>query len=102
MNEILFEVLKAVLVLVIILIGRYAIPYIRLQLENTKYAWVLKWVDLAVKSAEQTITGERTGPEKKAIVTEFIKNMLIKKNIAMSEDQVDTLIEAAVFAMKNG
>ena len=102
MNEALFEILKAVVVLVIVLLARYVIPYLKALAENTKYNWVTKWVELAVKSAEQTILGDKTGADKKAIVTEFIKNMLIKKNITISDDQLNTLIESAVFEMNGG
>ena len=102
MNDVLFEILKAVVVLVVVLLARYAVPYIKQLLENTKYEWIVKWVELSVKSAEQTILGGKTGPEKKAIVTEFIKGLLIKKNISISDDQLNTLIEAAVFEMNGG
>lgn len=102
MNDVLFEVLKAVVVLVVILVARYGIPYLKTLAENTKYTWIVKWVELSVKSAEQTIFGDKTGPEKKAIVTEFIKGMLLKKNISISDEQLSTLIEAAVFEMNGG
>lgn len=100
MSEVLFEVLKAVVILSVILLVRYAVPYIRQQVENTKYAWLEKWVELSVKSAQQTIFGDKSGPEKKAIVTKFIKDLLIKKNISISDDQLNTLIESAVYIMK--
>lgn len=100
MNEVLFEVLKSVVVLLVILITSYAIPYIRQLVENTKYAWVVKWVDLAVKSAEQTIF--KSGADKKAIVTDCIKRLLIRKNIDMTDEQIDILIESAVFEMNRG
>lgn len=102
MNEVVFEILKAVVVLMIILMARYAIPWIKTQAETTQYAWIVKWVELAVKAAEQTVFGDKTGPEKKAIVTRFIKDMLLKKNISLSDDQLNTLIESAVYAMNGG
>ena len=97
MNDILFEILKAVIVLAIILVTRYAVPYIKMKLENSKQEWLVKWVDVAVRSAEQTISS--SGADKKYIVTKFIKEQLIKKNINISNEQLDNLIEAAVFAM---
>ena len=100
MNDVVFEILKAVLVLVVVLVARYAIPWIKLQMEGTKHEWLVKWVELAVKSEEQTILGDKTGPEKKAIVTKFIKEQLQQKNISLSDEQLNTLIEAAVYAMK--
>ena len=100
MNSILFEILKAVVILAVILLTRYAVPYLKQILENSKHEWVVKWVDVAVKSAEQTIKdGEK---DKKTIVTEFIKSQLIKKNISISDEQLDNLIESAVFAMNGG
>lgn len=100
MNDVLFEILKAVLVLVIILIAKYLVPWIKLQVEGTKHEWLLKWVELAVRSAEQTVLGDKTGPEKKAIVTKFLKEQLQQKNISISDEHLNTLIEAAVYAMK--
>ena len=102
MNEILFEVLNAMVMLLTVLFVRYAIPYVKLKVEDTKYAWLVKWVELSVKSAEQTIVGNNTGAQKKAAVTEFIRNLLVKKHISISDEQLDTLIESAVYVMNRG
>lgn len=99
MNEVLFEILKAVIILSVTLLVRYAVPFMKLQIEETKYSWVTKWVELAVKSAEQTILGDKSGPEKKAIVTKFLKEQLEAKKISISDDQLNTLIESAVYIM---
>lgn len=101
MNDILYEVLKSVVVLVLILISRYAVPYLKQQLENSKYDWVVRLAVIAVRSAEQTVFGDKKGAERKAIVTKFIKEMLLQKNVSISDEQLDSIIEAAVFAMKN-
>lgn len=101
MNEILFEVLKAVLVLATILLTRYTVPYLKESAESKKLSWVVEWAKYAVYAVEQTVLGEKTGQEKKAIAIEFIKGMLIKKNMPISDEQINTLIESAVFAMKN-
>lgn len=100
MNEALFEILKAVVLLALILIVRYAVPWIKLQVEGTKYDWLIQWAEIAVRSAEQTILGNKTGAEKKAIVTKFLKEQLQAKNISISDDQLNTLIEAAVYELK--
>lgn len=97
MNDVLFEILKAVVVLAVVLITRYAVPYLKQIVDNSKYELVVKMVDVAVKAAEQTIKdGEK---DKKTIVTEFIKSQLIQKNISISDEQLDNLIESAVYAM---
>lgn len=100
MNELLFEVLRAVIVLAVVIVVRYAVPYLRLKVEESQYAWIVQWAEIAVKSAEQTIFGDGSSAEKKAIVTKLLKDMLIKKNISISDEQLNSLIEAAVYAMK--
>jgi len=102
MNDILFEVLKAVLVLAVVLLARYTVPYAKALLENSRYDWITEWIAVAVRSAEQTIVGENRGEEKKAIVTRFIKEQLVKKNITLSDEQLENLIEAAVYALNGG
>ena len=37
-----------------------------------------------------------------SFVIDFIKRMLMQKNIAITDEQLNILIESAVFAMKNG
>lgn len=100
MNEVLFEILKAVIVLAVVILVRYAAPYLRMKAEESQYAWIIKWAEIAVKAAEQTVFGDGSSEEKKEIVTKLLKEMLIKKNISISDEQLDSLIEAAVYAMK--
>lgn len=102
MDDLLFEVVKFVLIVAVMVIVRYLVPYIKERLELSKLSWLNEWVDKAVYAAEQTVTGEGSGSERKVIVVDFIKSMLIKKNISISDKQIDNLIEAAVYAMKQG
>lgn len=99
MSGVLFEILKAVVLLVIVLLTRYAVPWIRQQTESTRYDWLIHWAELAVRSAEQTILGNKAGAKKKAIVTKFLKEQLQQKNISLSDEQLNTLIEAAVYEL---
>lgn len=101
MNDILFEILKAVLVLVIVLLARYTIPYAKALLENSKYDWMVEWVVIAVKAAEQTIVGDKRGEEKKDAVISFVKKQLAEKNITLSDEQLNNLIESAVYALNS-
>lgn len=102
MNEVLFEVLKAVIIVSIMAVMRYLIPYLKETIANSKYAEVAEWANKAVLMAEQTIIGTKTGAEKKAIVIDFIKKLLTQKHISISDDQLNTLIESAVYAMNRG
>ena len=99
MNAILFLVIKVLIIMAILLFMRYAVPYMRTALEHSKFKFVAEAATYAVKYAEQTILGDKTGPEKKAIVTKFLEEMLTAKHISISAAQIDALIESAVYAM---
>jgi hypothetical protein len=49
--------------------------------------------------AQQTLTTE-SGIEKKEIVTNFLRGILEAKDIALSSEQLNVLIESAVKQMK--
>jgi LL-H family phage holin len=101
-NEILMDVLKAVVSLATLLIVRYLIPWIKAQIENSKYSWLVELVADAVKYAEQTITGSGKGEEKKELVVQYITNQLQIRGIGITEDQMEALIESAVYQLKKG
>lgn len=99
MRDIVLEVLKLTIMIATFLITRYAIPFIRAKTENSVMQALIDWTGQAVLAVEQTHDAG-TGAEKKAIVTEFIKRMLMQKNISLSDEEIEMLIEAAVRQMK--
>lgn len=99
MNEILFEIIVVVVMLVALVIARYLVPWIKNKIGTDKLAEAEKWAKYAVLKAQQVLY-EESGADRKAYVTEFLKEILIKKNIALSDEQLDVLIEAAVKQMK--
>lgn len=99
MSEILFELLKVIVMVAVILITRYVVPWVREHIGADKLALAEKWARYAVLKAQQVMWSDN-GPERKAYVTEFLKELLIEKNIALSDEQLDILIEAAVKQMK--
>ena len=101
MDELLFKVIELLLILIITAVMRYGIPFVKQKMETEKLKDLMQWVDKAVDAAEQTLK-DNPGKEKKAIVTEFVREILRAKNISITDEQMDTLIEAAVFAMKQG
>lgn len=57
-------------------------------------------VEIAVKAAEQTIKGSGQGAVKKDEVIKFVSKWMIAHGVLITEEQLDQLIEAAVFNMK--
>lgn len=99
MNEIIFEVIKVAVMVVVLVVTRYLVPWLKEKIGADKLELTEKWVKYAVLKAEQVFWTE-SGTDKKAYVTEFLKEILIAKNIALSDEQLDVLIEAAVKQMK--
>lgn len=99
MNEIIFELLKLVVMLAVFVTTCYLVPWIRGKIGQDRLDEITKWVNVAVLMAQQVYYA-KSGAERKAIVVEMLKNILIAKNISITDEQLDMLIEAAVKQMK--
>lgn len=99
MNDILFEILKVVVMFAALVVTRYLIPLIREKIGADKMKQIEQWAKNAVLMAQQ-VHWSRPGEDRKAIVTGFLKGILTARNISLSDEQLDILIEAAVKEMK--
>ena len=99
MNEIVYEIIKLVVMVAVLVITRYLVPWIKEKIGADKLAVIEKWAKYAVQATQQ-VYWSKTGEERKAIVTMFLKEILLAKNISISDEQLDILIEAAVKQMK--
>lgn len=99
MNEIIFEILRLAVLLVVFAVTCYLIPWVKGKIGQDKLNEITTWTNAAVLMAQQVYYA-KTGPERKAIVVDLLKSMLTAKNISITDEQLDTLIEAAVKAMK--
>ena len=99
LNDLLFELLKLVLIICSALITRYVIPFIRREIQNTEYAWVVDVVEDAVRYVEQVTNEEGAGSKKKELVLNFVQSQLDARGIKISQDQLNALIEATVYGL---
>lgn len=99
MDELIFEVVKIVVMVVALLIARYLVPWLKQKIGAEKVAEVSMWAKQAVLMAEQ-VYKDWKGQDKKAFVTEYLKKILTAKNISLTDEQLNILIEAAVKQMK--
>lgn len=100
MNELLFNALQVVIIAAVIIITRYIVPAFECYIESSRYAWVANIIQDAVESAEQTITEPKSGGKKKAMVIDTVRRIFKEVKIDVTEDQLESLIESAVYAMK--
>lgn len=99
MNEILFEALKLLVLIGVFLVTCYLIPWLKEKVGQDRLNEIKEWTNGAVLMAQQVYYA-KSGPERKAIVIKLLKEMLTAKNISITDDQLDILIESAVKAMK--
>ena len=95
MNDIIFEIIKVIVMVAALVVTRYLVPWLKEKIGADKLAQIEKWARYAVEMAQQ-VHWSKPGEDRKAIVTEFLREILITKNISISDEQLDVLIEAAV------
>ena len=98
LTEIIIATITLIFGIISALITKYLIPFIKEKISAEQFNKMKKWVKVAVKAAEQTITASGMGEAKKAEVLKFLN----AKGFTVDFDELDKLIEAAVFEINNG
>lgn len=98
MNELVFEVVKVVVMAVVAGVCVYLIPLIRKRIGNENLELMETWATNAVLYAEQWI--KSPNGRKKDMVTEFLKKVRDEYKIDITDEQINILIESAVKQMK--
>ena len=90
-------IIEAILALVAVVITSIIIPYIKKRTTTEQQKELVAWVKIAVTAAEQIYVGTGRGPEKKLYVVEWLAD----RNITVDTNQIDALIESAVYELNN-
>ena len=90
-------IVEAILALVAVIITSIVIPYIKKRTTTEQQKELVAWVKIAVTAAEQIYVGTGRGPEKKLYVVEWLAD----RNITVDTNQIDALIESAVYDLNN-
>lgn len=91
-------ILGAIASLLAAIITAVVVPYIKSKTTTDQQRQINTWVQIAVSAAEQIYSGSGRGEEKKRYVIDWLR----QHNVTVDADQLDALIEAAVFELKNG
>lgn len=102
MNEVLFNLVLAIVAVICTAIARFVIPYIKSLINLKNLEEYKKWANLAVRCAEMVWSETGHGADKKQYVVDFLNNLFNAKKIVITEDQLNILIESAVQQLKNG
>lgn len=83
------------------LITAYVIPWIKANISAKDMKYIVYWVRFAVRCADQLFTPEEW-EKKKQHVMSYIIDKVAKLGLELSEEDIDTLIEAAVNQIHHG
>lgn len=90
------DLLGAIIVLILTLVANKFIPYLKQKTTEKQYENIKMWVKIAVQAAEMVFHESGLGAKKKQYVIDF----LVSKGITVNFDELDAMIESAVFELK--
>ena len=95
MENVMYQILSLVLTIIGLIITYYVVPILRSKVSDEKLSLIEMWVNIAVAAAEQMKDAGLLpdGQEKKDFVLQFVK----EKGITITDEELDALIEAAVY-----
>lgn len=109
MNNLFFNICMALIVAIAGIVAKTLLPYleekraeVEAKLRNTRWSWAVDIVDAVVRAVEQTVKEDIHGEEKKRIAIKYIEKLLNDNGIALTYDEINTLVEAAVNTMNSG
>lgn len=103
LNQLIFNILLAVIAALIGIIMRTLLPYLKTKKEEattairqTRWAWAADIIDAVVRAVEQTVEDGVHGEAKKDEATRLITDFFRVNHIDLTAEQISTLIETAV------
>ena len=94
----LTPIIEAVAALIGVVITCILVPFIRSKTTAEQQKEINAWVKIAVSAAEQIFKGRGRGEEKKQYVIAWLK----ERGFTVDENELDALIEAAVYELNQG
>lgn len=91
------SIMEAVAALAMAIITTFVVPYIKSKTTKEQQTQLNEWVRIAVSAAEQVYEGPGKGDQKKA----YVLTWLAGHGIAIDEDKLDAMVEAAVYELTN-
>lgn len=104
MSNLIFDIIRIFVFAVFMIASKYIIPLVVAWLKNriseNQYQLLIAVINSAVHALEQEFKGQTgQGSTKKEQVTAYVKAYCEKHGIEITDEQLSTLIEAAVYGM---
>lgn len=100
-TDLITKIVEAVLTIVLALVSAYVIPWIKTKIGQDKMDQLNRFIELAVRAAEQLYTPEEW-EQKKKYVLQLAAGEIQQLGLGLTEEQLDAIIEGIVNAVKHG
>lgn len=106
-SEIIMDIVNVLIFGVCLIVTRYLVPLIMTWLKSktndNQYQLLIAVVESAVKALEQEYKNQHgAGATKKEAVIEYVKKYCSENGIEISDEQLDKMIESAVYGINSG
>ena len=98
-TELITKLVEAVVTVVIVLISAYVIPWLKGKIGDDKYATIVEFAEIVVRSAEKIYTLEEWA-QKKRYAVEMVQKKAEELGITITTEEINAIIEGAVQAVK--
>ena len=100
MNEILLKVVILMFFVLVTILTKVLVPFIKERIGNEKLTKYEEWAMLAVQCAEMIFCEQGMGESKKDYVVNFLNEMFNKNKEVITPEQLNILVESCVKEMK--
>lgn len=100
MENVILNLLCAVVGIVTIAIARYLIPWMKANIDEKQRDEISWWALNGVMYAEQFMQAA-SGIMRKEVVTNFLKEVRDKNNLKITDEQIEILIESSLLALES-
>ena len=95
MENVMYQIASLILTILGLVITYFVVPWLKTKLSNEKLTTIEMWVNIAVAAAEQMKSAGIIVCDKKLYVIQFLKG----KGVTITDQELDALIEAAVYEL---
>lgn len=98
-TELIIKLAISIFTIICTLISAFVIPWIKEQIGSDKFADLVYYTELAVRSAEQLFTPEEWAKKKEYVYT-YISGLVSEYGLKLTPADIDILIEGIVNSVK--
>ena len=97
--ELITKLVEAIVTVILLLVSAYVIPWLKNKVGDDKYATIVEFAEIVVRSAEKIYTQEEWA-QKKRYAVEMVTAKCKELGLNITAEEINAIIEGAVQAVK--